>query len=122
MATPAAKTHPSNYQVTHNAVEDVQYFDEESIDLLKADERLPEADQEAGSTTLARGDLTRAPATPKLHSMSDDGDIPQSAIARAQPKSSRKKTRRMMEQEICFDIAYIRAGSEYICVQKNCEP
>jgi hypothetical protein len=54
--------------------------------------------------------------------MSDDGDIPQSAIARVQPKSSRKKTRRMPEQEICFDIAYIRAGSEYFCVQKNCEP
>jgi hypothetical protein len=48
VATPAAKTRFSNSQVTHNAVEDVQYLDEDSIDLLKADERLPEADQEAG--------------------------------------------------------------------------
>ena len=98
-----------------SAVDEVQFLEEDSVDLVKPAVSPVMVDQKAESSVVK-------PTKPKPESLSEDGDIPQSAFFGVRTKKTQSPTSRMLKSELSFEIAYMQSGQKGFIVNDACVP
>jgi hypothetical protein len=113
---------PGSSQSLGNAVDEVQYPEEDSIDLVESADGPERVDQKAEGRGRAKYNVMKPFASPKSKSISEEGDIPQSAFSGVRSKNKQSQTSRMLKSELTFEITYMQSGHKDFNVNDDCVP
>jgi Ulp1 family protease len=105
-----------------NAVDEVQFLEEDSVDLVKSAADPVRVDQKAESSGARVKNNVMKPTKPKSKSLSEDGDIPRSAFLGVRTKKTQSPTSRMLKSELSFEITYMQSGQKGFDVNDACVP
>jgi hypothetical protein len=105
-----------------SAVDEVQFLEDDSIDLVKSACGPVGLDQKAESRAQVENNVMKASSTPKSKSISQEGDIPQSAFSGLRVKNSQSQTSRMLKSELNFEIVSMQSGQKGFNVDVDCVP
>lgn len=105
-----------------NAVDEDNFLEEDSVDLVKSSGGPVRVDRKAGSRALVQNDVMKPSTTPKSESISEEGDIPQSAFSGVRSNNKQGLTNRMLKSELSFEITYMQSGHKDLEVKEDCVP
>jgi hypothetical protein len=99
---------PGSSQSHGHAVDDVQYLEDDSIDLVGSDDGPADAEPKGDGKAGPRNNLMKSSAVPRSRSILQIGDIPGSALSKLQ--ASRSQPKLTSESELSFEITYMKSG------------
>ncbi len=112
---------PSNLHSLDNAVDEVQYLEDDFVDLIKHDGSPAEVHQNTESRVQVKNSIMKTFASPKSNSISEEGDIPQSTFSGLRANAKKSQTSRMLKPELSFGITYMQSGQKGFEVADDCE-
>jgi hypothetical protein len=105
-----------------DAVDEVNFLEEDSVDLVKSSGGPVRVDQKAGNGARVKNNVMKPSTTPKSESISEEGDIPQSTFAGVRSTNKQGHTSRMLKSELSFEITYMQSGHKNFEVKDGCVP